>query len=54
MYKGSNHKLQRTNYNSPVIAIMANKEITIKAIATTPKRRTRKKRFGIFTKKSEE
>ena len=48
------HILQRTKYNSPVIAIMLNKKESSNVITRPPKSRTRKKRFGIFTKKGDE
>ena len=48
------HKLQRTNYKSPVIAIMLSKKTNVKAITKTSNSRIRKKRFGIFTKKGQE
>ncbi len=45
------HIIQKTRYNSPVIAIIANKQKSDnKQITTNSKSRARKKRFGIFTK----
>ncbi len=44
------HNLIRTNFNSPVIAIVGSKQMSNKAITRTQPFRIRKKRFGIFTK----
>ncbi len=49
----THYRLIRTNYNSPVIAIMTNK-VCINKCQTKDTGLRRKKRFGIFTKKSEE
>ena len=44
------HVIQRTRYNSPVIAIITNKKSNNQVVTTNSKSRLRKKRFGIFTK----
>ena len=47
------YSLKRVNVNSPITAIMSNK-IQKEKVVVIPKPRTRKKRFGIFTKKEDE
>ncbi len=46
------YSLKRVNVNSPIIAIISNKNTKEKPISLKP--RMRKKRFGIFTKKEDE
>ncbi len=47
------YHIQKTSFNSPIIAIMVNKTHKEKEDTKSNIRR-RKKRFGIFKKKSEE
>ncbi len=49
--RGRSYRLIRTNYNTPIIAVMSNK-VSIKS-QTKVVGLKRKKRFGIFTKKED-
>ena len=44
------HRLIRTNFNSPVIAIVGSRSISKKDVTKNPQFRARKKKWGIFTK----
>ncbi len=48
------HRLIRTNYNSPIIAVVGSKSASKKDVVKQPNFRTRRKRLGIFTKERSE